>query len=67
MGLMLNKYWFFLIDESPLILDKSNLKKLTDFCLTVRSSLEENRIRGEGQGEIDHIELSGPTNTAGLN
>jgi 4-hydroxyproline epimerase len=59
--------WFFLIEETPLTLDKSNLKKLTDFCLQVRSLLEENRIRGEGQGEIDHIELSGPTNTAGLN
>jgi proline racemase len=59
--------WFFLIEESPLISDKANLKELTAFCLQVRSSLEENRIRGEGQGEIDHIELSGPTNTAGLN
>ena len=59
--------WFFLIEETPLILDQSNLKELTAFCLKVRSSLEENRIRGEGQGEIDHIELSGPTNTAGLN
>jgi 4-hydroxyproline epimerase len=29
--------------------------------------LEKNRIKGEGEGEIDHIELSGPTNTAGLN
>jgi 4-hydroxyproline epimerase len=56
--------WFFLIEESPVTLDKSNLKELTGFCLKVRSSLEENRIRGEGQGEIDHIELSGSSNTS---
>ena len=59
--------WFFLIEESPVTLDKSNLKELTSFCLKVRSSLEENRIRGEGRGEIDHIELSGPSNTVGVN
>ena len=53
--------------RKPPCLGQSNLKELTAFCLQVRSSLEENRIRGEGQGEIDHIELSGPTNTAGLN
>jgi proline racemase len=48
-------------------LDKSNLKELTGFCLKVRSLLEENRIRGEGQVEIDHIELSGSSNTIGVN
>jgi 4-hydroxyproline epimerase len=42
--------WFFLIDESPVTLDKANLEKLTDFCLQVRSLLEKNRIKGEGRG-----------------
>ena len=59
--------WFFLINESPIFLKKSNLKELTDFCLKVRKALEENRITGEGQGEIDHIELSSPSNITGVN
>ncbi len=58
--------WFFLIDADghPLTLD--NLEMLTDFSWRVRQTLAQTGITGTGGEEIDHIELSGPSNLDGV-
>ena len=53
--------WFFLIEAGDMIVvDFSNLDRLTDFTCAVRKALEANGITGEDGGEIDHIEVFGP-------
>ncbi len=57
--------WFFLV-KYPDILEiaLSNLERLTDFTVKVRQGLERQGITGENGGEIDHIELFGPSKVA---
>ena len=56
--------WFFLIGQHPLTLELKNLEQLTDFSARVRDALVKNNITGEGEAEIDHIELFSPSATA---
>ncbi len=56
--------WFFLIEEHPFKLELTNLEQLTKFSERVREALTRNRITGEGDQEIDHIEIFSPSKTA---
>ncbi len=49
--------WFFLIAGHGLRVAGDNLDALTAYCWSVRQALEQQDIRGEDGGEIDHIEL----------
>lgn len=52
--------WFFLVKEHPLEVVQSNISKLSDFAKSIRKYLDDNKIRGENGGLIDHIEIFGP-------
>ncbi len=56
--------WFFLIEEHLLKLELSNLQQLTDFTSSVRHALNQNKITGADEQEIDHIELFSKTENA---
>ena len=56
--------WFFLIEQPPLKLELHNLEQLTKFTERVREALSRNRITGEDDQEIDHIEIFSPSETA---
>ena len=52
--------WFFLVENQGPPVDFANLEALTDFTWLVRQALEEQGITGDGDMEIDHIEVFGP-------
>lgn len=54
--------WFFIITEHGRKLELSNVSNLTEFTQAVREGL----IAG-GHPEVDHVELSSPSPTAGAN
>lgn len=56
--------WFFLVAEHCQSLVASNIPTLTDFTLRIRAALETQGITGDDGGEIDHIELFGPSEIA---
>lgn len=56
--------WFFLIAEHGQRIAGDNLEALTAYCWAVRQALEQQAIRGEDGGEIDHIELFADDDTA---
>ncbi len=49
--------WFFLISEHGLRVAGDNLEALTAYSVAVQQALEDQGIRGEDGGLIDHIEL----------
>ncbi|MCA9758935.1 MAG: 4-hydroxyproline epimerase [Candidatus Eisenbacteria bacterium] len=53
--------WFFLVDEHDEVLELSNVERLTDVTWRIRQALERDGTRGADGGEIDHIELFGPS------
>ena len=57
--------WFYLVRESPVALELSNARALTDATVRTMEALREQGITGADQGEIDHIEFFGPPVTAG--
>ena len=52
--------WFFLTEDHSIPLTLGSVRKLTDLACQIRESLPQQKIAGEGGGEIDHIELVGP-------
>lgn len=52
--------WFFLVKESPIPLESSNIAALTDLTQRIRKALEVAGITGRDGAWIDHIELFGP-------
>jgi 4-hydroxyproline epimerase len=56
--------WFFLVQDRWEEIAFSNLERLTAFTVQVREALERQGITGENGGEIDHIELFGPSKVA---
>jgi len=56
--------WFFLVGDSPVSVEFSNLAELTDFSVAVRNALGMNGITGENGAEINHIELFAKSPTA---
>ncbi|MBD8472883.1 4-hydroxyproline epimerase [Pseudomonas sp. CFBP 8770] len=49
--------WFFLVAEHGLAVSGDNLDALTAYTVAVQQALEDQGIRGEDGGLIDHIEL----------
>ena len=56
--------WFFLVGDSPVPVEPSNLDCLSDACRRIRAALEREGIAGEDGLEIDHIELFGKPSSA---
>lgn len=56
--------WFFLVSDHGCVIELDNLKRLTDFSVSIRSALIKNNITGCDGAEIDHIELFSPTKSA---
>ncbi len=52
--------WFFLIENSPVEVNSSNLEILSTLARKIRSALDCSDIRGEHGALIDHIEFFGP-------
>lgn len=57
--------WFFLVNDHGQELALKNLNHLTDFTRRLKAALAAQSITGENGGEIDHIELFGPPQSAG--
>ena len=58
--------WFFLVEDPPLRLHLENVEQLTQFAWAVRSALRAGGITGANGAEIDHIEVSCPSETPGV-
>ncbi len=58
--------WFFLVKNHSFELSLQDLEALTDFTWAVRESLAREGITGADGHEIDHIELFGPSEIAGV-
>ena len=59
--------WFFLVNDHGQQLVLENLEKLMEFTRRVRDSLARAGIKGSDGHEIDHVELFGPSQLAGVN
>jgi 4-hydroxyproline epimerase len=59
--------WFFLVPETPIVIDLTHLAPLADFTWRVRQALARNKITGANGAEIDHIEVFGPASRPDLN
>jgi 4-hydroxyproline epimerase len=59
--------WFFLVNDHEQELALENIEKLMEFTSRVRESLARAGITGLGGHEIDHVELFGPSELAGVN
>jgi 4-hydroxyproline epimerase len=57
--------WFFLVHDHREQLTPANIGRLTDFGWRIRQALARAGITGSDGGEIDHIELFGPPQSAG--
>jgi 4-hydroxyproline epimerase len=56
--------WFFLISDHGLSVEPSNMKALSAYTIAIQTALQDQGIRGEDGGLIDHIELFAPDSTA---
>ena len=59
--------WFFIAhwDKSPI--RPREIRPLTDIAWRIRHALVANGVTGQDGAEIDHVELSGPSSTVGVN
>jgi len=55
--------WFFLTDGAPCAIETANIPALTDATLRIKQAPAREGVTGRGGGEIDHIELLGPSPT----
>jgi 4-hydroxyproline epimerase len=55
--------WFFLTDAIPCAIEAANIAILTEAAQAIRRALVRARVTGREGGEIDHIELFGPSTT----
>jgi 4-hydroxyproline epimerase len=58
--------WFFLVSEHKFPIALGNIEQLTEFTWAIRQALQKNGITGSDNGEIDHIELYGPSQIPGV-
>lgn len=56
--------WFFLVNQHQEKLELSNAERLLHVTWLIRQALVAQNITGKDGGEIDHIELFGPSTTA---
>lgn len=59
--------WFYLIQDHACDLSLKNVEALTEFTWAVRQTLNAAGITGDGNHEIDHIELFAASSTPGVN
>ena len=52
--------WFFLVDDHGEELSLANVERLSDVSRRIKAGLAAQGIRGDDDGEIDHVELFGP-------
>jgi 4-hydroxyproline epimerase len=52
--------WFFNVHDHGLTVDEKNIDALSDLSKRIRHVLDTQKITGENDGHIDHIELFGP-------
>jgi 4-hydroxyproline epimerase len=55
--------WFFLTDAIPCAIEAANVPILTEAAQAIRRSLVRGGVTGRDGGEIDHVELFGPSPT----
>jgi 4-hydroxyproline epimerase len=55
--------WFFLTDAIPCAIEAGNIPILTEAAQAIRRALVRAGVTGRDGGEIDHIELFGPSPT----
>ncbi|WP_454828904.1 proline racemase family protein [Pseudoxanthomonas wuyuanensis] len=53
--------WFFITDQAPVPLLLEHERELTAYTEAIRQALEAAGIAGAEGGEIDHIEINGPS------
>ncbi len=58
--------WFFITEDLPAPLARTNLEVLTAYTTKIRQALEAAEICGEAGALIDHIELQSPSPTPNL-
>jgi len=58
--------WFFISHDSPTPLEPAHWRRLTSEACAVREALDAAGVRGADGAEIDHIEFSAPSPTAGV-
>ena len=56
--------WFFITEQSPVALELRHVGTLTAYTRAIREALRSAGIAGEDGHEIDHIELSAPSDSA---
>ncbi len=56
--------WFFLIGDPPIPVAKEHIPELQAFTMAVRKVLGETGVTGDDGGEIDHVEVFGPSESA---
>jgi 4-hydroxyproline epimerase len=59
--------WFFLAAAPALGIELANVERLTEFTRGIRDALTAGGITGADGGEIDHIELIGPSSRPDAN
>jgi 4-hydroxyproline epimerase len=59
--------WFFLVNHPQLTLELRSVESLTNFTWQIREALVRQGITGRDGGELDHIELFGPSPREGVN
>jgi 4-hydroxyproline epimerase len=56
--------WFFLVEDHGEAIAPGNVERLTDVAWRIRRALDASGIAGDDGGEIDHVELFGPSESA---
>jgi 4-hydroxyproline epimerase len=59
--------WFYIVHEPEFCIEPARAVELTQLTLAIKSALDAAGITGEGGGEIDHIELTGPAGSPAAN
>lgn len=59
--------WFFLVENHGLEIAATQVDELTSFCWAIRQTLNRCGVTGAKGAEIDHIELTAPSTTRGVN
>ena len=57
--------WFFLVEGSPVALELSHVEALSSYTGAIKRALWDAGLRGDDGAQIDHVELSTPSPTAG--
>lgn len=57
--------WFFLSERAPVALDLANVSELSAYTGAIKQALWDAGLRGDDGAQIDHVELSTASPTAG--